>query len=377
MKGSIRQRGATYTALWSTTDPGSGRRLQHSRGGFVRKGDAQKFLNSVLPRVDDGSFRRDTRMTTAELLNEWLAAKKSEELRPATISLYRMAVEAWICPEVGALEARQLSSARVIELSDKLRANGSRLGRGPLSARSVQITVQVLKASTRWAFETGLLGRDPLAGHKRPRARSKTMEYWTPAESRQFLETVKDDRMAAIWALFLARGPRRGEVAALKWSDIDFDKGTIRVSRARVLVDGQVEDSTPKTERGERVLEIDRLLVSLLRKHRTLQEWDARVAQGAYQDDGWLVCDALGAPWYPDTISERWDALVKASGLRRIRLHDTRHSAATAMLTAGTPVHVVAAILGHDPAETLRTYAKVIPGSGGQAGAALSAALLG
>jgi integrase len=87
--------------------------------------------------------------------------------------------------------------------------------------------------------------------------------------------------------------------------------------------------------------------------------------------------DQLGRGWYPDSISERFDRLVGAAGLPRIRLHDTRHTAATLMLSGGTPVPVVAAILGDDPAVVLRTYAHAIPSDVDAAGAALSAALLG
>jgi integrase len=316
-------------------------------------------------------------MTVEQLLTDWLASKTSEGLRPATISLYRMAAESWIIPTIGALEVRNLAPARVSELVDKLRADGSRLGRGGLSSRSIQITVQVLKAATRWALETQLLNRDPLAGYRRPRSRSKVMEFWTADEARSFLAFTKDDRMAAIWALFLTRGPLRGEVAGLRWDAVDLEAGKLRITTTRVLIDGDTAESAPKTARGFRTIPLDPMLVSLLRAHRVQQLRERMAAGPEYEDGGWLVADELGRPWYPDSISERFDTLVAASGLRRIRLHDCRHSAASLMLSDRVPVHVVASILGHDPAETLRTYGHVIPNDAEAAGASLSAALLG
>lgn len=378
MKGSTRKRGSTWTALWSTTDPATGKRKQHSKGGFRTQKEAQKHLNATLPRVDAGTYTPDARITVDRLLTDWLAAKTSEGLRPATIALYTMAAESWIVPSIGALEARSLTPARAGELVEKLRSSeGSRLGRGALSPRSIQITIQVLKAATRWAHETGLLGRDPLSGFRRPRAASKTMDFWTDEESAQFLRFVADDRMHAIWAFFLTRGPRRGEVAGLRWPAIDLDAGRLRIMRTRVLIDGQVAESLPKTDRGKRTIDLDPALVGLLRTHRAKLAAEKLRAGEAYEDGGWLVCDELGRPWYPDSLSTRWDTLVAASGLRRIRLHDARHSAATSMLQARVPVPTVAAILGHDPAETLRTYAHVVPGATADAGAALSARLLG
>lgn len=377
MKGSTIKRGTTWTAYWSTTDPATGKRRQHSKGGFRTQKEARAHLNAILPKLDAGDWAPDTRMSVEQLLGQWLAAKTSEGLRPATISLYRMAAEAWITPEIGALEARQLTPARVGDLVEKLRTDGSRLGRGALSPRSVQISVQVLKASTRWALETGLLGRDPLAGYRRPRATSKPMTSWSADEARAFLAHTRDDPQAAVWALLLTRGLRRGEVCGLRWEDIDLDAGFLRVNRTRVLVDGNVADSLPKTAAGRRSVPLDPKLVALLRAHRKAQTAERLRAGEAYEDGGWLVCDELGRPLYPDTISERFDTLVAQAKLRRIRLHDTRHTAASLMLGDGVPVHVVAQILGHDPRVTLATYAHVIPGMGEQAGANLSAALLG
>jgi integrase len=203
------------------------------------------------------------------------------------------------------------------------------------------------------------------------------MTSWTVEEARSFLAATREDRFAFAWALLLTRGPRRGEVCGLRWDDVDFQGQAIRVSHTRVIVGGQPRDSLPKTSAGRRSVPVDGLLISLLRTHRARQAAEKLSAGPAYEDHGWLLADELGRPCSPDTLSGRFDDLVKRAELRRIRLHDTRHTAATLSLANGTPVHEVAAILGHDPRVTLATYAHVIPGMGERAGAALSAALLG
>jgi integrase len=97
-----------------------------------------------------------------------------------------------------------------------------------------------------------------------------------------------------------------------------------------------------------------------------------------HEDGGYLLADELGRPYHADTISEWFNQQVKASGLPRIRLHDCRHTAASLMLAAGVPVKVVSEMLGHaSPTITLAVYAHVIPGMAEEAGAALSASLLG
>lgn len=395
MKGSVRQRGNSYTTYWFTTDPATGKRRQHSKGGFLHKeparrsggqmpkgrmeGDsAREYLNSIIGKVQAGDYKPDQKMTVAQLLTEYfIPARASKGLRPATVSLYRNAAQAWVIPHLGSVDVRKLSPAAVEEMVTKLRTAGSRLGRGGLSPRSVQLAVTVLKAATSWALKTGLLNRDPLAGYDRPRATSRSMTSWTVPEARAFLAATRQDRLGFAWALLLTRGLRRGELCGLKWEDVDLQAGVARINRTRVLVDGQPVESTPKTAAGRRALPLDSMLVDLLKAHRARQATEKLAAGSAYEDGGWLVADELGRPLYPDTVSERFAQLVRSTGARPIRTHDTRHTAASLMLASGVPVKVVADLLGHDPKVTLATYAHVIPGMGEQAGAALSAALLG
>lgn len=118
--------------------------------------------------------------------------------------------------------------------------------------------------------------------------------------------------------------------------------------------------------------------VAILRGHKATQSRERLASGGAYVDDGYLLADELGQPYHPETLSGMFDAAVKASKLPRIRLHDTRHTAASLMLAAGVPVKVVSEMLGHaSPTITLATYAHVMPGMAEKAGAALSASLLG
>jgi integrase len=96
-----------------------------------------------------------------------------------------------------------------------------------------------------------------------------------------------------------------------------------------------------------------------------------------FQNDDYLCADELGRPYHPDTISGWFDRAVKKSDLRRIRLHDTRHTAASLMLASGVPVKVVSEMLGHaNPVVTISIYQHVLPGMAEEAGAALSKSLL-
>lgn len=384
MKGMIRQRGKTYTAIWHLTDPATGRRRQHSKGGFRTKGEAQGHLNAVLGKVSEGSWRPDRPMTVAQLLDEhWLPAQEARGLRAATIAQYRNVVDAWIKPHLAAVKVSSLTPAHVQAMVDTLRTARSPRGRQGLSTRSVQLTVGILKAACSWAVKNGMLGRNPLAGVDRPAAKSRVMSAWDTPTARAFLAATADDRLAAAWALLLTRGLRRGELCGLRWDAVDLepsdrDAGRIAIRRTRVVVDGKAVDSEPKTAAGIRSVPLDENLATLLRAHRARQAAEKLAAGAAYQPGGHVVADELGRPYHPDYISDRFDDLVAAAELPRIRLHDTRHTAASLMLAAGVPVKVVQEMLGHSsPTITLAIYAHTLPGMAQEAGAALSASLLG
>ena len=378
MKGST-IRGSTWTGYWFTTDPATGKRKQHSKGGFRTKVAAQEHLNDVLGKVQTGAWTPDKKITVGELLTEWRAAKKSQGLRATTLSQYRNVVDSWLVPHVGAVQVAKMSPSQAQQLVEVLRVRGARNG-APLSARSVQLSVVVLKAATAWAFETGLVGRDPLAGFRRPRAAAGkgAGEAWTAEEARAFLASVSDDRLKTAWTLLLTRGLRRGELAGLRWDAIDLEAGILQIIRTRVLVDGKPVDSIPKTETGRRAIPLDSSLVASLRSHKTRQKTE-RIATGpAWSDQGYLFTDELGAPLHPETFSTRFESLAAAADLPRIRLHDLRHTAASLMLASGENVKVVAELLGHSsPTITQTIYQHVMPGMSEGAGERLSAALLG
>ncbi len=380
MKGSIRTRGATHTALWSTIDPASGRRRQHSRGGFKTKGAAQKYLNGFLNEVDNGTWRPDARMTMAKLLDDWHAAKVSEGLRPNTASMYRGVIDAWITPHIGGLRLDQMAPARAQEMVEQLRSpTGSRLGRGALSPRSVQLAVQCMKAATRWAAETGLIARDPLAAYRRPRVQpsSAATGAWTAGEASQFLAAISEDRMRAGWWLLLTRGLRRGELSGLKWSNIDLEAGVLRVVETRVVVASKPTASTPKTSAGRRAVPLDAHLVAELRSHRARQAQERLAAGTAWEDSGYVFVNEIGHPYRPETLSRVFLRLADAAGLRRIRFHDTRHTAASLMLAAGENAKVVAEILGHSsPVITQVVYQHLMPGQGAAAAERLTGLLV-
>jgi len=251
-------------------------------------------------------------------------------------------------------------------------------GRPGLSPRTRQVAVAVLKMATAWANATGMIPSDPLVAYKRPKLSRPAATWWGAENAATFLDFVRGDRLEAIWALVLLRGLRRGEACGLRWTDIDLREGTIRIERALLSVNGRAVESDVKTDTGRRTVPIDPGLVTLLRAHDRRQKEERLAGGEAWQGTGHVVANELGEPYHPDALAKRFQVLVKASGLPRIRFHDLRHSCASLLLARGVQPKVVAELLGHASVQiTLALYGHVSPSMARDAGAELSASLLG
>lgn len=125
---------------------------------------------------------------------------------------------------------------------------------------------------------------------------------------------------------------------------------------------GEVEESKPKSDAGDRDVALDAVTIGILRRHR-LRQQKARLEAGeAWVESGRVFTRENGAWIEPDWLSDHFDRLVQRSGLPPIRLHDLRHGAATLALAAGVDMKVVQEMLGHSSYTlTSDTYTSVLP----------------
>jgi len=372
--GSIRKRGDTWTAYWFVRGP-DGQRVQRSKGGFRVKRDARTHLTTVLGSVQRGDFVESKRMTLSQFVREHFLP--GLDLRPTTVASYADLLEGHVLPRLGGLQLAAITPNIVKALYDELLLSGRRSRIGGLSPRSVQYVGTVFGKVMSQAVAFGYVSRNPVSAVKRPTPRPPEMQAWTADEAAGFLDYVRDDRLYAAWVLFLTRGPRRGEIAGLRWSDVDLDGGRLSISHTRVSVGYEAQSSPPKTRQSRRTIPLDAQLVSILRSHRRRQLED-RLAWGkAWTDTGVVFTREDGVALHPEYFSQAFERLTRLAGLRTIRLHDTRHTAASLALQAGIPVKVVSEWLGHSSVSiTLDVYSHVIPSMSEEAGARLTALVL-
>ncbi len=203
-------------------------------------------------------------------------------------------------------------------------------------------------------------------------------QAWTNLELRQFLETVKNDRLYPLWLTLAMTGLRRGEALALRWTDLDLERARLSVRRSLVPINGTVEVHEPKTSRGRRLVALDPFTVSVLRAWSRRQKEERLEWGPAWTDSGLVFTRPDGKLIHPERVSKAFRAAVKKTGLPPIHLHDLRHTHATLALAAGVHPKVVSDRLGHATvAITLDIYSHAIPALAEEAAATVAALVMG
>jgi len=179
------------------------------------------------------------------------------------------------------------------------------------------------------AEDAGLIPRNPAIKAKPPRPKSQggELRYWTPGELREVLGLVEGHRLDAAIHLLAMTGARRGEVAELRWVDLDPDGARMTIRQTLLNGDVGVYVSSPKSYRG-RTVDLDQATVDQLREHRERQQME-KAATRRWEDSGFVFTRDDGSALSPSTLTRAFRWIVDRSDLPRIRLHDLRHTHAS------------------------------------------------
>jgi integrase len=380
--GHFKKRGDRWY-FWVELERGpDGKRRQLSRGGFRTRKEAEQAYAEVRDQLRLGTFAPPTKTTVGSfLVGEWLPAVKAS-IRPSTHELYTTITNAYVVPRIGEVRLAEVTPAKLNALYAELLTTGRRhsaedgpTGLSPKMVRHVHTLVhKVLSDAVRW----GHLTRNPADRAEPPRPRTPEMKVWDPSQLRRFLDHVESDRFGPVWLLMATTGMRRGEALGLRWSDVDFDAGRVSIVQTHVVVDNDVVVSEPKTAKGRRSIALDGATAAALRRLRRRQLEERLQAGELWVDTGLVVVGGDGLAVRPNTFSRTFTRQARAAGLPAIRLHDLRHSYATAALSAGIPAKVVSERLGHaNISITLDTYSHVLPNMQEQAAEQVAQLILG
>jgi integrase len=361
MRGSVRKprtSGGTWSYRLDLGIDDSGRRRQREVGGFRTRKEAQASLNDALAGSQRGTYVAPSRLTVREFLDEWIEGAKSD-LALVAWTNYGQIIRRNVKPYLGAKRLSDLSPLDVKRWHGKLLAGGRADG-GPLAVRSVQLSHRVLHRALADAVRWNLISVNPASGVRVPRGERREMRVWTAEDAKRFLDVLADDRLVALWTLALHTGLRRGELAGLRWSDVDLDKATLTIAQQRTSANYVTVVTAPKAK-SHRQLLLAPATVAALRGHLNRQRHE-RLALGAdWTDSGYVFVDELGVEYHPQRFTKMFEDAIRSVGdVPKIRLHDTRHTMATLALEAGVHPKVVQEQLGHSSiAVTMDTYSHV------------------
>lgn len=186
----------------------------------------------------------------------------------------------------------------------------------------------------------------------------------------RFLETAKDDRLYTLYLLEVMTGLRRGEILGLKWEDVDFKEGRLKVIHNLYRVNNTDKDAeskyklvllTPKTESSKRSIPLNQFMVEELLRHKKEQEREKRLCGEDYCDLGMVFCKPDGDYISPREFLRQYQRLLQKAGLERKRFHDLRHTVASLLINANENPKVIQQLLGHSTiSTTLDIYAHVM-----------------
>jgi integrase len=248
-----------------------------------------------------------------------------------------------------------------------------------LAPRTVGHVHRLLHRVFGHAVKWGMIAINPVAAAEPPRVERVEIDILRPEDIGAMLHGLRDSRLYAVAVVGLSTGMRRGEIAALRWSDIDLDKGKIRVERSLEQTNEGLAFKPPKTKAGRRTVTVPPSVIAELRDHWRAQQ-EQRLAAGlgkAGHDD--LVFGLRDAsPWPPDSMSSEWARAIRMLKARKITLHALRHTHVSQLIAAGLDVVTVSRRIGHSsPTVTLNVYAHLFGDTDDRAAAAVESVLAG
>jgi integrase len=311
--------------------------------------DAEKELRRLLRSLDTGEHVDPTRMTVRAWLSAWLSADR-EGVAPKTHERYSEIVNHFLAPALGNLPLAKLTPAHIQNAYNGWATAGRRDGKpGGLSPRTRRHIHRILSSALTRAVEQQLIARNPCEVFKKrlPRVERREMTTLTTEQAAQLLETIRRHRVYWPVLLALASGMRRGEILGLRWRNVDFEKGTIRIVESLEQTKAGLRFKAPKNDRT-RVVNLPAFAIEVLR-HLKLEQAEHLFMLGVRQSGDTLVCCREdGEPMLPTSLTHEFAKVAgRIEGVPRVRFHDLRHSHATQLLLAGVHPKVAQERLGH------------------------------
>jgi integrase len=315
---------------------------------FDRQKLAADFLISLEHSMREGTYIAPSDITVKQLLNDWIAVH-GLKIEYNTRKAYNLNIK-HISAAIGNIRLQELRPSDI----EKMYAESK------LSGKSLQEIHSTLNLAMRHAIKNGLINRNPCDAVDRPKKQKFEASFIKPDMVSEYLKLFEDAWIYPAVVLAIFCGLRRGELLALKWSDINFKTLKINVTHSAVCIDNQLELKKPKNNKA-RVVDMPPAVAVVLKKAKKKQMENKMLLQNLYYDSEFVIREDNGKRPMPSYVSRFFNRRIKASGLPHVRFHDLRHTTGSLMLLEGVGIKTVSEILGHSSITiTADIYAHVI-----------------
>ena len=335
-------------------DPETGKAIIKNVLGKTQTEVKEKLKKAIEENVGIDYSKAKT-YTVGSWLEVWMENYAKIKLRPSTYKTSQGFLKNHIKPQIGSIPLADLTSLDLQRFYkhlldggrvDRIEAKKKPKGLAPKTVRNIH---QMIGSAYNLAIEQKLVTRNPADGCALPKVERKEMQTLPVEQLTSFLREAKDSGVFALYYIDLTTGLRRGELLGLKWSDIDLEKGDLRVQRQIGRIDGKIIEMPLKTKNAYRTLPLSADAISVLMQQRRKTG-----------NSEWVFPSPTGGPMSPDSVLHMLHRVLKRAGLPKVRFHDLRHTFATLALQNGVDIKTVSGMLGHFSAGfTLDTYAHV------------------
>jgi integrase len=332
----------------------NGKQLRIWRTAPTRR-EAREIEASLQYERSTGSLVPGPRITVGEFLDRWLRDVCQVRVSPKTYANYTSIIRLHIMPSIGHVDLGKLTTPVVQAMVTRLHQKER------LAASTVCLVHRVLKTAMGVAVDWKLVRENPARGVKLPRQENRSRRVLTIEELQRLMSAPMHDWLALSTLIAATTGMRRGEIAGLRWQNVDLAGGHLRVKSHRVRVGTEVIEGRPKTENSLRGIPIPEILRMALLRHQEEQETLRTLLGGQYLGEDLVITSATSRPVDPTWMTNEFRKVCRENRIPEVRLHSLRHTYATMLLNeAKLPVSVVSRLLGHARVTTtLSIYAHV------------------
>lgn len=348
------------------TDPVTGKRNRvRFKSDSDSREDAENLLTIKKAEYLQGELLLPDKRTVEDFMNEYIDDYVRIQNSPATLRDYKTTIDRYIIPMFGKIKLQKLTQPIIQKVYNGWREK-SNASNKPLKTETIHHINRIFKAALNVACELGYIKTNPTKNVKIGKDnKTDEIEVYTTEEIRALKKAVKGTDMELPVALLFDCVLRRGEILGLSFEDIDFEKKIVYVRHSWVE---SVDSTQPvlkdcKTNGSRRKMVVSDETIRLLKRQELFCKEICLGKGKKFTGKQRVVCKQDGEPFRPKSFTAKWADTLKKYNLRHMKLHGTRHSAISWLLSQGVPVHIVQARAGHkDPKITLSVYSHVAKG---------------